>query len=435
MWARKSLFLALAGGALTFALPVQAQESQLDGLRAATKAAPMDPAASLALGRALRRAGHAGEALRELRRGASLSPAAHAGEIGIGLRWEASRAFLQRREFAQAMATCKAVGAVPGGTSAGHACAAEAQLLHKRASEALIETGLALADGSRGYGAYEAKVAEGLAHELEVKDAEAEASFRQAIAWRPDAPEAHAWLGRLLVRTLKHADGVAELRRSVALDPTNPEVDYELALTLPAGTEAEGLLRTAVRERPSYVLALLQLASVQLERGELAEAQASADACLRYDPRETAGQIVGGNVALAEGRADDAVHFGQAALALLPNSARARLLIADAYAKKGEVDLAIESYQAAYGLDPTDPAPLVRASEACHREGRDTSARAFGERATKDFADWGPGWVALGDALAGQKEVAAARAAYESALKASGPVDAGAVRKKLAALK
>ena len=346
-----------------------------------------------------------------------------------------ARAFLQRREFAQAMATCKAVGAVPGGTSAGHACAAEAQLLHKRASEALIETGLALADGSRGYGAYEAKVAEGLAHELEVKDAEAEASFRQAIAWRPDAPEAHAWLGRLLVRTLKHADGVAELRRSVALDPTNPEVDYELALTLPAGTEAEGLLRTAVRERPSYVLALLQLASVQLERGELAEAQASADACLRYDPRETAGQIVGGNVALAEGRADDAVHFGQAALALLPNSARARLLIADAYAKKGEVDLAIESYQAAYGLDPTDPAPLVRASEACHREGRDTSARAFGERATKDFADWGPGWVALGDALAGQKEVAAARAAYESALKASGPVDAGAVRKKLAALK
>jgi tetratricopeptide (TPR) repeat protein len=427
------VFLALAG-VVALALPgtASAQEESLEALRAAVKAAPLDPVAALALGRALRRAGHASEALQELRRGASLSPAAHAGEVGISLRWEASRAFIQRREFAQAMESCSAVGAIPGGGPAGHACAAEAHLLHKRASEALTETSLALAGGNRSY---EAKVAEGLAHELEVKDAEAEVSLRQAIAWRPDAPEAHAWLGRLLVRSLKHEDGVAELRRSVVLDPINPELAYELALTLPPGPESEGLLRTAVRERPSYVLALLRLANVQLEMNRLPEARVSADTCVKYDPREPAAHIVVGRIALAEGRTDDAIHSAQTALGLLANSARAKLLIADAYAKKGEIDLAIENYQAAYGLDPTEPTALVHASEACHREGRDTSARAFGERATKDFPGWAPGWVALGDALAGQKELAAARAAYESALKASGPVDAASVRTKLAALK
>jgi tetratricopeptide (TPR) repeat protein len=443
MWPRRILAGALAFGCAgtLVATGARGQESVMPGVRAAANAAPNDPAAALALGRALRRAGRLGEALVELRRGAALQ-AGPPGDTAIQLRWEAARAFVQKREVPQALASCRAVGAlratpggktpIPGAAAASHACAAEAHLLWKRASEVLAEATLALEGGNKSY---EAKVAEGLAHELEVKDADAEASFRQAIAWRPDGAEAHSWLGRLLVRTLKHDDGVSELRRAVALDPTSPELCYELALTLPSGPEAEGLLTTAVHERPTYALAWLHLANVQLDENKLAEARASADACIKNDPREPAAQITAGRVALAEGRFDDAVRFGQAAVGLLANSARARLLVADAYAKKGDIDLAVENYQAASGLDQGDPTPLVRASEECHRQGRDTSARAFGEKATKDFPQWAPGWVAYGDALAAEKELAAARAAYESALKASGPIDAGAVQKKLAALK
>ncbi len=428
----RSLWLVAAVWLAMPAPSASAQESRLESLRAAARAAPGDATAALALGRALRRAGHPTEALQELRRGTGL-PGGHTGETAIELRWEGARVFVQKREFAQAVASCHAVSSVAGqgAAVASHACTAEAHLLRRRASEALAETALALAEGR----SYEAKVAEGLAHELEGKDAEAEASFREAIAWRPDGAPAHAWLGRLLVRTLKHEDGVAELRRAVAIDPTDPEPSYELALTLPSGPDAEALLGSAVRERPSYAPALLQLANVQLETGKLDLARASADACLRYDPREPAARIVVGRVALAQGRADDAIAAGQAALGLLANSARAKLLIADAYAKKGEIDLAIESYQAAYGFDEADPTPLVHASEACHREGRDTSARAFGDKATKAFPRWAPAWVAYGDALAGQREVAAARAAYEAALNASGPLDPDAVKRKLAALK
>jgi tetratricopeptide (TPR) repeat protein len=428
---------ALAFGAVIGAVPALApshaagQESLLGGLRTAAKAAPLDPNAALALGRALRRAGHETEALQELRRAAALSNS-RAGSFPVSLEWELARTAIARRDFNAAMTACRSLGALPGAASEGHACAAEAHLLWRRASEALLETTQALANGQRSY---EAKVAEGLAMELEVKDTEAEASLREAISWKPDAFEAHVWLGRLLVRTLRHDAGVEELRKAVQLDPNGAEPAYELARTMPDNQEAASLLEKAVRERPGYTLAWVRLADVELALQRLPEARKAADLALKLAPQETGVHVTAGRVSLAEGKPDDAIKEGQAALAILGNSAHAKLLIADAYAKKGEIDLAVENYQAAFGFDHGDPTPLVRASEACHAQGRDTSARAFGERATKEFPQWGPGWAALGDALAGQKEKALAKGAYETALKAAGPMDAVAVRAKLAALR
>jgi tetratricopeptide (TPR) repeat protein len=423
---RRGLALALmvAGGVAGHVCA--AQESLLDAQRAASRAAPMDPALALRYGVALRRAGRTGEAAQELRRGSSL-PTGGQGDTGVMLRYELARTAIDRRDFWGAMSLCKSIG----NPSASHACVAEDHLLWGRATEALPETTQALANGARNY---EAKVAEGLAYELEVEDDKAQASFHEAISWNPDRWEAHVWLGRMLVRLLHHEDGVAELRRALQLDPSGPEPNYELARTLPANPESASLLEKAVHERPTYVLALLRLAEVDLELGRLAPARAAADAVVKISPSEPAAYIVSGRVSLGEAKPDLALQAGQKALSLLSNSARAKLLIADAYAAKGEVDLAIEAYQAAYGLDPSDVTPLVRASAACHAAGRDTTARAFGERATHDFPQWGPGWVALGDALAAQGETARARSAYDTALKSNGISDAASVRTKLASL-
>jgi tetratricopeptide (TPR) repeat protein len=421
-----------------------AQESQLDARKAASRGAPLDPAAALQYGVALRRAGHVAEAARELRRGSALSSAGR-GPTGIMLRYELARTAIDQHDFYGALSICRSLGPPPvsapqTGTppvsplqeAASHACVAEAHLLWRRASEALVETGLALAHGSQSY---EAKVAEGLAYELEVKDADAEASWREAIAWKPDAWEAHAWLGRLLVRTLRHDDGIDELRRAMALDPHGPEPAYELARALPSSPESVALLERAVEERPSYVPALLRLADVDLELERLAPAQKAADAVVKLSASEPSAYVVSGRISLIEGKPDLALRAGQKALALVPNSAGAKLLVADAYAAKGEIDPAIENYQAAHWLDSSDATPLVRASMACHAAGRETSARAFGERATHDFPGWAPGWVALGDALVGQGELPQARTAYDAALKSTGPIDAALVRAKLTALR
>jgi tetratricopeptide (TPR) repeat protein len=422
----RGLALALVLGGVALGNVCSAQESLLEGLHGSSHASPMDPMLALRYGIALRRAGRYGEAAQELRRGASL-PTGGQGDTGVLIRYEIARTAIDRRDFWGAMSACKSISLAP----ASHACIAEDHLLWGRATEALPETAQALANGTKNY---EAKVAEGLAYELEVQDDKAEASFREAIAWNPDRWEAHVWLGRMLVRLLHHEDGVAELRKAVVLDPYGPEPAYELARTLPANTESASLLEKAVHDRPTYVLALLRLAEVDLELGRLAPARTAADAVVKISPSEPAAYIVSGRVSLAEGKPDLALKAGQQALALLSNSARAKLLIADANAAKGEVDLAIEAYQAAYGLDPSDVTPLVRASIACHAAGRDTSARAFGERATHDFPQWGPGWVALGDALAAQRETALARSAYDTALKSNGITDPASVRTKLASL-
>ena len=404
--------------------PAEAQESQLDALRAAARAAPTDPLAALALGTALRRADHLPEALAELRRGIAIAGRPETVRL---LDWEVVRVEADRRDFFQTLASCKPLKA---GADA-HACTAFAHLVRQRATEALEETGAALAKDPHSY---EAKLAESRAYELELELARAETSLREAIADHAGQAEAHEALGRVLLKEGKRDLAVAAFREAIDLDPAGPDALYELASVLPPGDESVRLLERATRERLTFVDAWLVLGSQQLAARRLGEAKKAADAALRADAHSAAARVLTGKVALAENRTDDAIREGQAALAIVANSAAAKLLVADGTARKGEIDAALEAYQAAWGLDHGDPTPLVHASEACHAAGRDTSARAFGVRATQEFPRWAPAWAALGDALAAQGEAPGARDAYRKALSLDGPVDVEAVKRKLSNL-
>ncbi|HEY3822872.1 MAG TPA: tetratricopeptide repeat protein [Polyangiaceae bacterium] len=421
-WTALALALASAPG-------VHAQESQLDGDRAATKAHPTDPLAALTLGRALRRAGHPTEALAELRRGFAVTGGKL--DVLVSLHWEIARVQMDRRDFVQTMTTCQVLGKLPGASAEGHACTADAHLLQQRSTAALEETAAALTRDPR---CFEAKLAEGRAQEFALETAKSEAAYRAAIALRPDAPEPRVGLGRLLWRTGRRDDGVAELRRAVQGDPDGPDGLYELAQALGSGAESVGLLEHATRERASFGEAWLALGNQLLISGRLADAKKAAIAAERGDPSSVAPKVLLGKAALAEGHADEAVRAGEAALKLVPNSAAAKLLVADGNASKGEIDLALEAYQAAWGLDHSDPTPLVHATEACQAAGRTTSAKAFGLKAAQEFPKWGPAWAALGDALLAQGEKAAAKDAYQKALAGDGPVARDVVQKKLSGL-
>jgi tetratricopeptide (TPR) repeat protein len=409
---------------------VWAQESQVDSLRAVAKASAADATAALALGRALRRAGHLNEATAELRRGIAL--AASKPPVLIQLHWELARVPMDRSDFHQAFAACKVLGAIRGASAEGHACAADAHLSWQRATEALAEAATALAEDPR---CYEAKVAEGRAYDYALDEAKSEAAFREAIAWRSDGADARVGLGRVLFKDGKKDEALSELRKAVGLDANGPDGLYELAIALPSGPESTALLEQATRERPSFADAWLALGAQNLAAGRVAQAKTAAEAVVRNDPKSAGSRVLLGKVALVESRPDDAIKEAEKVLTLLPNSAPARLLIADANAKKGEIDRALEAYQAAWGLDHGDPTPLVHASEACHEAGRDTSARAFGVKATQEFPEWGPAWVALGDALLAQREKRPAHDAYSKALSVKGPIDRNGVQKKLADLR
>jgi tetratricopeptide (TPR) repeat protein len=437
---------ASAGCAAVIALAVvsclsstaAAQESRLDELRAASHASPADPAAALAYGRSLRRAGHGPEALTEFHRG--LGFGASKPQTAALLELEVARTYADRHDMPRAMGACKELERRKGpgpetvATPESHACSAIAYLSWQRATEALGEAAAALA---KDPSSYDAKVAEGRAYELELKPLDAEASYRAAIAFDRGgaAEEAHVALGRVLSKEGKRDEGVAELRKALQLDASDPDALFALGAALAPGAESTGFLERATRERPSFAEAWLALGIQQLASGNLAAARDAADAAVKGDPGSVGALVVSGKIALAQNRPDDALRAGQAALKIVANNAAAVLLVADGNARKGEIDAALEAYQTAWGLDHGDPAPLVHASEACHVAARDTSARAFAAKAAQEFPNWAPAWAALGDALVGQKETQAARDAYRKALAVpDGAVDRGAVAQKLASL-
>jgi tetratricopeptide (TPR) repeat protein len=419
---------ALVGLAVPEAL---AQESRLDALRTAARTPGEAWRASVALGRGLRIAGRVAEAETELHRAVAL--AGSAPEPSAAALGELARVYMDRRDFGQALGTCQRLAKVRGAEARGHACIAEAHLVWQRASLALTEVATALA---KDPSCYEAKIAEGRAHDVELDSAGAEASLREAIGMRADDAGPHRLLGRVLVGEGKNDDGIAELRKAVSLDGADPDALFDLATALGPGAESAALLERATRERVPFARAWIALGRQQIATGSIAKAKASVQAAARVDPGGADVRVLEGQIALAEGRVDDAIRAGQAVLKLVPNSAPGQLLVADGNARKGEIDAALEAYQASWGFDHREPAALVHASEACHAAGRDTSARAFGVKATQEFPDWAPGWAALGDALAGQNERQASRDAYAKALGAKGgSIDRDSVQRKLVALR
>src|SRR5690242_19600464 len=106
---------ALLLGVLCTTATAQGQETSLASARERVKASPASADAALAYGRALRRAGHEGEALRELRRGLGL--AAGKPDLAARLTWEVARTQVAQRQFETSMATCGTLAKVPGASA------------------------------------------------------------------------------------------------------------------------------------------------------------------------------------------------------------------------------------------------------------------------------------------------------------------------------
>jgi tetratricopeptide (TPR) repeat protein len=392
--------------------------------------APPDADAALASGRALRKAGSAHEAAGVLRRGQRLAGGS-TGKLGVDLAWEIARCAIDEHKFDQAVAACRAVGKLPGGAGASHACLAEAHMLRLRATDALPEAELAL---QADPGLYDAKVVQGRALGQQGAVPRAEAALQGAIATDPSRPDAYYRLGELLAVHGKKDAAIELLQKAEKVDPKDPEIAFALGRLLPPA-QAVKALGAAVSLRPGLVDAWARLAEAWLELGSNNEAQGAAERALELDARQADAHAVLARLHLLAKHYDDAIHEARAALEVLSSHASAKLTEADALAAKGQIDLAIDAYQTAHGLARTDPTVLVNAARACLAGGRETSARSFADRAVQLFPKWAPGWVALGDVLAKGKENAGAKQAYTTALGAEGPIDRPYVRSRIAALR
>jgi tetratricopeptide (TPR) repeat protein len=421
----RSTIAFLSGlGALSFALSVHAGP---DELKAAAKKPPKDPEQALSLGVSLRRAGMYDDATRVLR---GVYPKAK-GDVGIKVRLESARSLIAAGKHKPAVAECGTLKALS--VPRFETCTAEAHLLWRRASVSLPLAEKALTTNPNDY---DALVAKGRSLWMMGQTSEAETAFRDAIKTDGAQHEAHMFLGQLLAVGGKPSAAADSLRKASAAEPDEPEPLLLLGEHLQNGTEAIAALRKAIKIRPKYGAAHARLGAMLFKENSLAEAESSLRTAVSIDTKQADWHAGLAQVLVAKQAWDEALKEAAAALKIVNNHASAKLAEADALAGKGDIDLAIESYEKASAWARTAPDALIHAARASLAGGRPTTARAFADRATQNFGEFGPSWVVLGDVAAATKDKAAAKSAYKKALAAKqGTIDKAAVKKKLTSLK
>ncbi|MGZ4731016.1 MAG: FG-GAP-like repeat-containing protein, partial [Terriglobales bacterium] len=105
---------------------------------------------------------------------------------------------------------------------------------------------------------------------------QAEASFKQVIAAKPDRPEAFYNLGTLYLRRNAFPDARKYLEQAVKLRPEYPEAWNNLGMIAANENQVDEAVRNfqqSLEQRPTYAIALLNLGNLYRRQGNLAEAE------------------------------------------------------------------------------------------------------------------------------------------------------------------
>lgn len=127
----------------------------------------------------------------------------------------------------------------------------------------------------------------GLALQGDIRGA-AEA-FRTVVSLTPEDAEAWATLGRLLVVAGTFEEGRQALRRALELAPGLPRAHHFLGLAARNEADLDGALEhflAAAAGYPRDPLILRQLATTQLQKGDIAAAAATLETLLDVDPQD-----------------------------------------------------------------------------------------------------------------------------------------------------
>ena len=124
---------------------------------------------------------------------------------------------------------------------------------------------------------------------VQQKYTEAEEEYRQALKLEPNNAEWHAWLGNTLAAQGKKDLDEAEQREALRLVPTSAKYRAFLASNLMSSREnkideAESLLRDAIRIEPDNALIHKQLSQLLIRQRKYSEAEAEAREAIKLSP-------------------------------------------------------------------------------------------------------------------------------------------------------
>jgi Flp pilus assembly protein TadD len=200
------------------------------------------------------------------------------------------------------------------------------------------------------------------------RTAEAEASYRRALALRPDNAPACNNLGVTLMEQGRPREAEAAFRQALALRPDYPDAHSNLGNALciqgkPA--EAEASCRRAVALRPHHVHALNNLGNALKDQGRLDEAQICYRRAIEVAPDFAEPHNNLGLALQDQGQLAEAECCYRAALRLRPNYADAYVNLGDVLLDRGDVAQALDVAEC--GLDAVETRELKSLFTRCLR--------------------------------------------------------------------
>ncbi len=194
------------------------------------------------------------------------------------------------------------------------------------------------------------------------KLAQAEESYRQAIAVDPDEAAYYIALARVQVFAGRPQDAVTTAQDAVLIDPNSALAHAVLAWAYDFTGDlirARQEIDTALALDPSQALIHAYHAEILADSDLYDEAGAAARRALELDPQLLEAHRAMGYVLERVARYSDAVTYYQTAIALNPNLPLLHISLGNMYRAQGEIELAVDSYTNAIALAPTDPTPLT----------------------------------------------------------------------------
>jgi predicted Zn-dependent protease len=326
-----------------------------DALARAVELAPEEPSYAFAYGELLYRMGRTDDALPHLERGSSLPEcllilAGAQERLGRG---EDALATLEtyvekkpedegvRLLLAGKLEQAKRIEDALGVYRAGLALDPENAVLLGRVAEIL----------SRDHGNY----------------AEAEERARRSLASDPDLVESRLVLARILGRTGREEEALAELERARERDTDAAEVHYQLAQAYQKAGRSEEAKSAAARfqelsarkkreqEKGARVAVTYKKASELLQRGSMLEAEKVFLEVLDVDPENVQARSMLAKIAFSKNDASAAARWIEEALAIDAGISELHYLRALFAARSGRPDEAEGSVRRSLELDPAFP--------------------------------------------------------------------------------
>ena len=151
---------------------------------------------------------------------------------------------------------------------------------------------------------------------------QAEASFKQVIAAKPDNPEAYYNLGTLYLRRNAFDDARQYLEQTVKLRPDYPEAWNNLGMVAAHENQADEAIRNfqqSLQQRPTYTIALLNLGNLYRRQGNFAEAEKLLNRAHEIEPDDPEVNYNLGMLYARQDQSQSALQYLERAVSLRPD--------------------------------------------------------------------------------------------------------------------